>query len=89
MKHRSIATLGLALLAATLLLTQPVPVTDSLPAGLFNQAYAEEDDNVRRTPSMRQSTQRRFSRIRELTENDKLDKAFEVWEQMDPSGLNS
>lgn len=89
MKQRSIATLGLPLLAATFLLAQPVPVSDRLPAGLFSQAHAEEEDNVRRTPAMRQSTHKRFSRIRELSDNDRLDKAFEVWERMDPSGLNS
>ncbi|WP_143421432.1 tetratricopeptide repeat protein [Halovibrio salipaludis] len=89
MINRAIRTCSVPLIAATLFLGQPVPVMDKGPAGLFNTAHAEEDDNVRRTPAMRQSTHKRFSRIRDLVDNDKLDKAFEVWEQMDPSGLNS
>ena len=89
MKTRGIRTLSLPLITATFLLGQPVPVTETLPAGLFNQAHAEKGDNIRRTPAMRQNVHKRFSRIRQLVDNDNLDKAFEVWEQMDPASLNS
>lgn len=89
MKTRGIRILGLPLVAATFLLGQPVPVTETLPAGLFNQAHAEKGDNTRRTPAMRQNVHKRFSRIRQLADNDKLDKAFEAWERMDPASLNS
>lgn len=89
MTRRSIATFGMPLLAAAFVMTQPVPVTDGLAAALFSQAQAAKDDNVRRTPAMRQAVHKRFSRIRQLADNDKLDKAFEVWERMDPANLNS
>ena len=89
MKTRGIRILGLQLVAATLLLGQPAPVMETLPASLFSQAHAESGDNVRRTPAMRQNVHKRFSRIRQLVDNDKLDQAFEVWERMDPASLNS
>ncbi|XOZ33421.1 tetratricopeptide repeat protein [Halomonadaceae bacterium KBTZ08] len=89
MKQGSIATFGMPLLAATFLLAEPLPVPAGMAAGLFSQAHAQKDDNVRRTPAMRQNVHKRFSRIRQLADNDKLDKAFEVWERMDPASLNS
>ncbi|MEQ6886167.1 tetratricopeptide repeat protein [Salicola sp. Rm-C-2C1-2] len=89
MKTPGLRTLGLPLIAVTFVLGQPVPVTDMVPAGLTNQAHAEEDDNVRRTPAMRQNVHKRFSRIRELADKGKLENAFEVWERMDPANLNS
>ena len=89
MTIRGIRSYGPPLLAAALLMGQPIPVTDRLPTGLVNQAHAEKGDTVRRTPAMRQNIHKRFSRIRQLADNDKLDQAFEVWEQMDPANLNS
>ena len=53
------------------------------------QVAAEEDDNVRRTPAMRQNIHKRFSRIRDLADDGKLDKAFNALESLGNGNLNS
>jgi len=52
-------------------------------------AHAAEDDNVRRTPAMRQNIHQRFSRIRSLADQDKLDEALKALESVGSGSLNS
>lgn len=81
------------LMTAFILLNMPLPVGD-LPRELSAvmpvvQAVAEDDDNVRRTPAMRQNIHKRFSRIRELADDGKLEKAFEALDDLGDGNLNS
>ena len=80
------------LLTVVLVLNMPLPASDLSreAAGWLPAAQAAaEDDNVRRTPAMRQNIHKRFSRIRDLADQGKLDKAFEALERLGNGNLNS
>lgn len=64
----------------------PIQVSALMPVA---PAVAGEDDNVRRTPAMRENIHKRFSRIRESADDGKLDEAFESLEKLGEGNLNS
>jgi hypothetical protein len=76
-----------------MVLNVPLPASDMsrqvsalLPVA---QVSAGDDDNVRRTPAMRQNIHKHFSRIRDLADEGKLDQAFEALERLGEGNLNS
>lgn len=81
------------LLTVFMLLNMPLPGVYMAPqvSALtpVAPAAAEDDDNVRKTPAMRQSIHKRFSRIRKLADDGKLDKAFESLDELGEGNLNS
>ena len=81
------------LLTVFMILNMPLPASDvSRQASVLmpvSQVAAEGDDNVRRTPAMRQNIHKRFSRIRDLADDGKLDKAFESLKKLGEGNLNS
>lgn len=80
-------------LTVVLVLNMPLPALDMSrqASGLLpvSQVGAGEGDNVRRTPAMRQNIHKRFSRIRDLADDGKLDKAFEALKRLGEGNLNS
>ncbi|PVY77362.1 hypothetical protein C8D92_10347 [Tamilnaduibacter salinus] len=75
------SSLAIALTAACYMGGGAVLSTTGMPSPLVS-AQAADNDNVRRTPAMRQNIYKRFSRIRELANQGQMAKAFESLEDL-------